>query len=137
MRKPIDIVSKGGNYLLNVGPTAEGVIPQPSVERLLGMGKWLDVNGEAIYETVAGPYQGLDWVRSTAKPGKVYVHVFEWPADGVLRLPALPQTVTGASLMQDGGVGLNVQQTADGVVVYAPAAAPDPIATVVTLSIKA
>ncbi len=47
----IDIAAKGGNYLLNVGPTAEGLIPAPSVERLAEMGAWLRQNGEAIYAT--------------------------------------------------------------------------------------
>ena len=47
----VDIAAKGGNYLLNVGPTAEGNIPEPSVERLQEMGDWMDINGEAIYET--------------------------------------------------------------------------------------
>ena len=45
----VDIVSKGGNFLLNVGPTSEGLIPSPSVERLKEMGEWIKVNGEAIY----------------------------------------------------------------------------------------
>lgn len=52
----VDIVSKGGNYLLNVGPTAEGVIPEPSVERLLAIGRWLRVNGEAIYGAGRSPF---------------------------------------------------------------------------------
>ncbi|MCJ7737702.1 MAG: alpha-L-fucosidase, partial [Anaerolineae bacterium] len=73
IQKLVDIVSKGGNYLLNVGPTAEGVIPQPSVDRLLGVGAWIDVNGEAIYGTKPGPIQGVSWCRSTAKPSKVYM----------------------------------------------------------------
>ena len=137
VRKLIDIVSKGGNYLLNVGPTAEGVIPQPSVDRLLGMGKWLDVNGEAIYDTKAGPFQGLGWARSTAKPGKVYVHVFDWPADGLLKLPSVPQAVTGAHLLVDSAMALKVEQSAAGMVVHGPSAAPDPIATVVVLSLGA
>ncbi len=54
--KLVDIVSKGGNYLLNVGPTAEGIIPQPSVDVLLKVGKWLKVNGEAIYGTGPSPF---------------------------------------------------------------------------------
>ncbi|MGI8916134.1 MAG: alpha-L-fucosidase, partial [Chloroflexota bacterium] len=88
LHKLVDITSKGGNYLLNVGPTAEGVIPAPSVERLRAMGEWLAVNGESVYGTQPGPLQGLDWCRTTAKPGKVYLHVFQWPAGGTLTLPA-------------------------------------------------
>jgi len=56
IRNLCDIVSKGGNYLLNVGPTAEGIIPQPHVECLLEIGKWLKVNGEAIYATGPNPF---------------------------------------------------------------------------------
>lgn len=52
----IDIVSKGGNYLLNVGPDADGEIPQPEKDRMLAIGKWLQVNGEAIYGTGPGPF---------------------------------------------------------------------------------
>jgi alpha-L-fucosidase len=85
--KLVDIVSKGGNYLLNVGPTAEGVIPKPSVGRLLGMGGWLDVNGESVYGTQPGPIQGLGWCRSTMRGATVYLHVLRWPEDGALRVP--------------------------------------------------
>ena len=59
VRNLIDIASKGGNYLLNVGPTAEGLIPEPSVERLEEIGKWMEVNGEAIYGTQASPFPNL------------------------------------------------------------------------------
>jgi alpha-L-fucosidase len=136
IRKLVDIVSKGGNYLLNVGPTAEGIIPEPSVERLLDMGAWLDINGEAIYGAQAGPLQGLGWCRMTAKPGVVYLHVFDWPAGGELRLPSFGQTVTGASLLQSPTTELKVRREGDGVVIAAPAAAPDPVATVITLSVE-
>ena len=53
------------------------------------MGKWLQANGEAIYGTRPGPIQGVDWLRTTIKPGRLYLHVFEWPAGGVLAIPGI------------------------------------------------
>ncbi len=87
VRNLVDIASKGGNYLLNVGPTAEGQIPAPSVDRLKAIGRWLKVNGEAIYGTSASPFKSLAWGRCTTKAGKLYLHVFDWPADGRLTIP--------------------------------------------------
>ena len=130
----VDIVSKGGNYLLNVGPTAEGVIPQPSVERLEAIGAWLDVNGESIYDTAPGPIQGEAWCRSTANAGKVYLHVFDWPAGGELRLAGVG--VSNAYLLADAAkTPLSVHQDGDDVVIRGPANAPDVIDTVVVLDL--
>jgi alpha-L-fucosidase len=132
IRKLVDIVSKGGAYLLNVGPTAEGIIPQPSVERLATMGEWLAVNGESIYGTRPGPIQGEDWCRTTRKDGKIYLHVFDWPKDGKLSLPNLP--ITGAYLLADPGQRLTVSQLSNQTIIQGPPSAPDPINTVVVLA---
>ena len=67
IRNLVDIASKGGNYLLNVGPTAEGQIPAPSVDRLKAIGRWLKVNGEAIHGTSASPFKRLAWGRCTTR----------------------------------------------------------------------
>jgi alpha-L-fucosidase len=131
IHKLVDIVSKGGAYLLNVGPTAEGIIPQPSVERLEAMGEWLAVNGESIYGTRPGPIQGMDWCRATQKDGKIYLHVFDWPQGGKLSLPKL--AVTAAYLLADPSQQLSVSQSGDQVVIQGPAAAPDLDDTVVVL----
>jgi alpha-L-fucosidase len=131
IHKLVDIVSKGGAYLLNVGPTAEGIIPQPSVERLEAMGEWLALNGESIYGTRPGPIQGMNGYRTTQKNGKIYLHVFDWPQDGTLTLPDL--AVTGAYLLADPGQQLSVSQSGDHVVIQGPAAAPDLDDTVVVL----
>lgn len=134
VRKLVDIVSKGGNYLLNVGPTAEGLIPAPSVERLAAMGEWLKVNGESIYGTQAGPLQGLDWCRSTCKSGKLYLHVIDWPADGKLHLPSLGVDIGAVTLLADGDSGtLPVKTTSAGVIIQGPVEAPDAIDTVVVI----
>ena len=64
----VDCASKGGNYLLNIGPTSEGVFPQASVERLADIGKWMKVNGEAIYGSTASPFKRLTWGRCVKMP---------------------------------------------------------------------
>ena len=92
IRNLIDIASKGGNYLLNIGPTGDGSIPTESTKSLKVIGEWMDVNGEAIYGTKASPFEKLSWGRCSQKslPGgktRLYLHIFDWPADGKLVVP--------------------------------------------------
>jgi len=155
IRNLCDISSKGGNYLLNVGPTSEGIIPQPSVDRLREVGAWMKVNGEAIYGSgptpfgaEAGSYSDTekddngkpkfipawDW-RATTKPGKIYLEVFKWPSNGTLELPALHGRVKKAWLLAN-GEKLKVEQTGTSVSISVPVTAPDPIASVICLNIK-
>ncbi len=135
----VDIASKGGNYLLNVGPTCEGLIPAPSVERLKAVGAWMKVNSEAIYGTTASPFKRLPWGRCTKKLAgsetTLYLHVFNWPADGRLVVPGLKNTVKSARLLA-GGKKLKFTSTADGVEITVPAEAPDKISATVVLKIK-
>jgi alpha-L-fucosidase len=155
LRNLIDIVSKGGNYLLNVGPTGEGIIPSPSVERLREIGAWLKGNGEAVYgcgQTPFGPEVGSfsatekdkngkpkfiptwEW-RCTTKPGKLYIHVFKWPT-GKLELPAVKGTITKAYLLANPKrTALTVEQTDAGVSITLPGKATDAIASVVCLEV--
>ena len=137
IRNLIDIASKGGNYLLNVGPTAEGLIPEPSVERLRGIGRWMDVNGQSIYGTQASPFQSTPWGRCTQKScddgTTLYLHVFNWPADGQLDVPELNGKVKRAYLLADSDKDMSVASTGNGVTIGLPSAAPDPICTVVVL----
>ncbi len=105
VRKLIDIASKGGNFLLNVGPTSEGLFPAPSIERLKAMGEWMKENGEAIYETQASPFAKLDWGRCTQKVKDentvLYLHVFDWPKDDKLVVPGLQNKVINAYALND------------------------------------
>jgi alpha-L-fucosidase len=133
LHKLVDIVSKGGNYLLNVGPTAEGLIPQPSIDRLLAMGEWLDRNGEAVYGTMPGPIQGLSWCRTTAKPGVVYLHVFDWPEGGQIVVSGLGQVSSAYMLSDAARAPLPVERQGDDLVIAGPAEAPDAIDTVLVL----
>jgi alpha-L-fucosidase len=140
LRKLIDIASKGGNYLLNVGPTAEGVIPAPSVERLREMGAWLARNGEAIHGTTASPFLRYSFDgRATVRGNRMYLHVFQWPAPGeALRVVGLTTPVRAATFL-DGGGKAEISSTTDsrGVITLTvlPPPHPDPYATVVVLDL--
>ncbi len=135
IRNLIECASKGGNYLLNVGPTAEGRIPDASIERLRGIGRWMDVNGEAIYGTQAGPFKRLPWGRATRKGQVIFLHIYDWPANHVLDVP-LTRGVQKAWLLADPQRALSVSTSAGGTSVKLPPVMPDEDATVIALQIS-
>lgn len=132
IRTLVDIASKGGNYLLNVGPTALGEIPAPSIERLQLVGDWMRKNSEAIYGTTASPFLRLGWGRATRKGDRLYLHVFDWPADGALTVP-MRGAASRAYLLGAPGSPLAMTATAEGLRLRVPSAAPDPVASVIVL----
>ena len=141
IRNLIDCASKGGNYLLNVGPTSEGLIPGPSVERLAAMGRWMKVNREAIYGTEASPFTRTPWGRCTKKVSRsgatLYLHVFNWPADGRLVVPGLQNKVAKAYLLSDSRKkSLATTQGEKGLVISVPTTAPDAVSSTVVLKVK-
>ncbi len=155
VRNLVDIASKGGNYLLNIGPDSHGSVPPAEIERLQQVGKWVAINGAAIYgtqPTLFGAEAGSlsetekdkdgkpkfipawEW-RSTTTANKVYIEIFKWP-NGSFHLEQMPRTVTGAYLLADKAhKPLKVTRTASGGVDIAlPGQALDPIATVLVLT---
>lgn len=139
VRNLIDCASKGGNYLLNVGPTAEGLIPDASTERLRAIGQWMQVNDESIYGTQASPFRKLAWGRCTQRANGtetiLYLHVFDWPADGKLLVPGLRSQVKSASLLV-GGEKLATKKTGEGIELKLPSAAPDIISSTIILRVS-
>jgi alpha-L-fucosidase len=137
VRNLIDCASKGGNYLLNVGPTGEGLIPEASVQRLAEIGRWMKANGEAIYQTSASPFPKLPFDgRCTAKANKLFLHVFTWPSDG-LHLTT-PRPVVGARVLNGHQrLAVTTVKSADNdrdtLVAVSQPAELDPMATVVEL----
>lgn len=138
VRNLIDCASKGGNYLLNVGPTAAGEIPVASVERLQQIGQWMKVNHDAIYGSTASPFKRLAWGKATKKVTPagtmLYLHVFDWPKDGKLVVPGLQNEIKSARLLAS-AQALTAKRTASGVEVTLPATSPDAISTTVVLEL--
>ena len=125
LRNLVDIASKGGNYLLNIGPTGAGVIPQPSIDRLSQMGAWLTINGESIYGTTPTSIGAPSWGRSTTKADKLYLHVFDWPATGQLVVNSVPGVVSRCALLSAPSVALPFSLVNGALTITIPTAAPD------------
>jgi alpha-L-fucosidase len=146
--KLVDIVSKGGNYLLNVGPDGDGLIPQPSQDILLKVGAWLKVNGEAIYGAGRTPFgeelKGSAWrcttralssgseQIATLQGEKLYIHFFQWPG-AKFELPGVKARIKRACLLANPGQALPFTQADERVTVELPVQATNPIATVLCL----
>jgi alpha-L-fucosidase len=135
VRNLVDVVSKGGNYLLNVGPTAEGQIPPESVKRLAEIGQWMKKNGPSIHGATASPFKRLSWGKATTgHDGTLYLHVLVWPNGGDLVVP-LSNKITAARLL-DTGENLQIRRANDGAHLTAlPATAPDPLDPVIAATL--
>jgi len=135
VRNLVDIASKGGNYLLNVGPEPTGLIPAPEVERLKDVGVWLKANGQSIYATSASPFKRLPFKgRATVKGNTLYVNVFEWPTDGIT-LRGLKTPVRSARVVAT-GEKLGVGKDGDGNVILSAPHRIDSISTAVAVSLS-
>jgi alpha-L-fucosidase len=139
VRNLIDIASKGGNYLLNVGPTGEGEIPAASLEQLAAIGEWMKVNGESIHGTTASLFPKVSWNgRSTTRRTSngntsVYLHVFAKPEDGKIAVRGLVNRPESASILgQPGNLEISGKEGAWAIQIPAT----NPIATVVALTFK-
>lgn len=134
----IDIASKGGNYLLNVSPTDQGILKPEAVERLKMVGKWMSKNNEAIYDTEAGPCALPDWGRITMKTvnakAVLYLHVFNWPKDG--KLPVMvTNKVESCYLLTNKNMKFKTSSDENGIVVELKGDAPDSVASVIVLNL--
>ena len=136
VRSFVDIVSKNGNLLLNVGPMADGTIPEDQRETLRGIGEWMAANSEAIHGTTYGPLQLWGPARSTARDGILYLHVLDWPKQGQLQMNWFPGQVASVSLLADGRDLAFEQAPAGRLTVQVPYHPPDPWASVLVVQTK-
>jgi alpha-L-fucosidase len=140
IRNLLRISSRGGNYLLNIGPEPDGTIPEESKKRLTEIGKWMNVNSESVYGTGPSPIGLLPWGECTSKKQGsttiLYLSVFNWPEDGILRVPGLSMNkIKSVRLLRDRIKLISVQKE-DFVEIKLPAIPPDSIASVVKLVVK-
>lgn len=124
VRRLVTVAAKGGNYMLNVGPTGLGEIPPASAGILREVGSWVRRNAEALYGSAASPLPSMPWGECTSKGGKLYLHVLDWPRDGVLRVPGLRNPVRGARLLGGAGGKVSVRQGKGGTALVMPGAGP-------------
>ena len=135
VRNLIDCASKGGNYLLNVGPKSDGEFPAASVERLQGIGAWMKVNGRSIHGASPSPFkQQFAWGRCTHRGNELFLHVFDWPKDGKLRLPVADKKAK-AKLLANPKTDIKCFVEGNELVIELPAAPVDQIATVISVKV--
>jgi alpha-L-fucosidase len=129
----VEVASRGGNFLLNVGPQPDGVIQPEFQDRLHAIGDWLAVNGDSIYGTTYGPIQGLPSIRVTAKKDRLFLHLFDWPSAS-LEISGLESRVLATYLLAN-GQPLKFQQSEGKLRIDLPSRAPDPNVSVIALRI--
>ena len=139
IRNLLDIASKGGNFLLNVGPDNLGEFPKERIDILAKMGKWMKVNGEAVYGTKVSPWGLFAWGRCTSKETKdrttLYFSVFERPADGKLVIPHLNNKVVTVVLLSDGTKLKTSVSKERTLTIVLPSKTIDPIASVIKVTV--
>jgi alpha-L-fucosidase len=131
IRALVEVVSRGGNFLLNVGPQPDGMIQAEFQERLRRVGDWLTVNGESIYGTTFGSIQGNSGFRTTAKDNVLFLHVFDWPS-APLTITGVKPKVVSARLLSN-NQRLVFQQSDSGLQITLPPQAPDKDVSVIAL----
>jgi len=97
-----------------MGPKGDGSIPEESIRSMQAIGRWMDVNSEAIYETTASPFEAPAWGRYTRRPGVIYAHVFDWPKDGRLAVPVRQSQVKEVCLLADAKTPLKIEADGEG-----------------------
>lgn len=110
------IASRGGNFLLNIGPKADGTVVQYEQDVLRGIADWMEVNSEAIHGTEHTPFVKLKWGECTLKDGKLYFHVFDWPKNGELRVPGLQSVIKRVYPLNDKSLNINFRLVKDDLI---------------------
>ncbi len=134
VRKLSDIASMGGNFLLNIGPKGDGSILAYEKEVLQGVGRWVDINQEAIFNTGLNPFLKLDWGQVSTKGNNLYLHIHQWPKDNQLVVPGLVNAVVSAATLAASAPQLTLSQINGDTVIDLSNVAKDPYLTIIKLN---
>ena len=133
----VQVVSRDGNFLLNIGPKGDGAVTPQSVTILNAFGEWINKYGESIYGTTRSPYsKEPTWGYYTKKAGKLYAHVFTWPEDGVLKIPSLTNTINKVYLLNDPNTLLSYIDSVGNIKISLPANVPNSINSVIVIDVS-
>ncbi|MFM9615690.1 alpha-L-fucosidase [Streptomyces niveiscabiei] len=132
----VTVVSRDGNYLLNIGPTGAGTVTAGTTKVLTAFGAWTATYGDSVYGTTGSPFATEPaWGKFTAKDGKLFAHVFTWPTTGTLQIPAVRNTIKRVHLLNAPATSLRYRRTGDTITITLPATAPDPDVSVICVEV--
>ncbi|MFD9126241.1 alpha-L-fucosidase [Kitasatospora sp. NPDC059571] len=137
VRELVTVVSRDGNYLLNIGPTGEGLVTAGTQTVLNGLASWMSTYSDSIHGTSGSPFATEPtWGKVTRKNSKLFAHVFTWPTNGQLRIPALDNTIRRVYLLNNPSASLSYTVSGGTINVTVPATAPDAGVSVVCVEVQ-
>jgi len=136
VRLLVKAVARGGNLLMNIGPMGTGAIDTNDVKILEGIGRWFEVNGESIHGCARTPLQVQPWGESTLKGNTLYLHVFDWPKNGELKLGGVFGDVKKAYLLSNKDKKFMVERNGIDLNIAVPVNSPDTVDAVVAVEFK-
>lgn len=136
IRELVQVVSRDGNYLLNIGPKGDGSVTSGATTILNGFANWMDTYSESIYGTTRSPYPSEpSWGYYTKKEGRLYIHIFSWPGSGKLQIPDLVNTIDRIYMLNDTLTDLTYEVTGGAIDISLPPSRPNSINSVLVVAV--
>ncbi len=137
IQEMVKVVSRDGNFLLNIGPKGDGTVTPGSITILKDFGTWMSTYSDSIYGATASPYASEpSWGFYTKKSGKLYVHVLTWPTTGTLQIPALTNTINRIYLLNNTGTSLTYAISGGNITISIPTSAPNNVDSVIVVEVS-
>lgn len=130
------IVARGGNFLLNIGPKADGSVAEYEKDVLRGIGNWVKTYGDAIYHTNPTPFENLAWGECTQKDNKLYLFVMDWPKNNKLMVPGLKNEIESVKSLSVNSTELSIEKQGNNKIIDLSTLVKDEYLTVIELTYK-